>query len=151
AVEASLKRLRVDHIDLEFLHRLDPLTPIEDTVGEMARLKQEGKIGGIGLCEVGLDIVRRAHAVHPLAALPSEYSLWSREVEAEILPLTRVLNIAFLAFSPLGRGFLAGLQPPEEGDRRRDHPRFQGAAYMANAERRAAVAAVAARLGASLA
>lgn len=147
AVKDSLRRLQVDTIDLYYLHRVDPETPIEDTVGELARLKQEGKIGAIGLSEASADIIRRAHAVHPIAALQSEYSLWSREVEDEILPTTRELGIAFVAFSPLGRGFLAGSVPVEADDRRHQHPRFQPDAVAANAVRRDAIQQVAERLG----
>ena len=151
AVEASLKRLNLDHIDIYYLHRLDPQTPIEDTVGELARLKAEGKIGGIGLSEVDAAILRRAHAVHPIAALQSEYSLWTREVEDEILPTTRELGVGFVAYSPLGRGFLAGAGPVEAGDRRNQHPRYQPDAVAANSVRRAVAETVAQRLGASLA
>jgi aryl-alcohol dehydrogenase-like predicted oxidoreductase len=151
AVEASLRRLDVDHIDLYYLHRLDPQTPIEDTVGELARLKDEGKIGAIGLSEVDAQVLRRAHATHPIAALQSEYSLWTREVEAEILPTARELGIGFVAYSPLGRGFLAGAQPVEANDRRNLHPRFQADAVAANSVRRAVAENVAARLGVSVA
>jgi aryl-alcohol dehydrogenase-like predicted oxidoreductase len=151
AVEASLRRLDVDHIDLYYLHRLDPQTPIEDTVGELARLKAEGKIGAIGLSEVDAKVLRRAHATHPIAALQSEYSLWTREVEAEILPTARELGIGFVAYSPLGRGFLAGAEPIEANDRRRQHPRFQADAIAANSQRRAVAEGVAKRLGATVA
>lgn len=151
AVEASLKRLNIDHIDIYYLHRLDPQTPIEDTVGELGRLKAEGKIGGVGLSEVDAQILRRAHKVHPIAALQSEYSLWTREVEEEILPATRELGIGFVAYSPLGRGFLAGSTPVEEGDRRNLHPRYEAEAVAANSVRRAVAEKVAARLGATLA
>ncbi len=151
AVEASLKRLGTDHIDLHYLHRLDPQTPIEDTVGELSRLKEEGKIGGIGLSEVDAVILRRAHKVAPITALQSEYSLWTREVEEEILPTTRELGIGFVAYSPLGRGFLAGAEPIEANDRRRQHPRYQPDAVAANSVRREAIEAVAARLGVSIA
>jgi len=151
AVEASLKRLNVDHIDIYYLHRLDPETPIEDTVGELARLKAEGKIGGIGLSEVDAQILRRAHKVHPIAALQSEYSLWTRDVEDEILPTARELGIGFVAYSPLGRGFLAGALPVEEGDRRNLHPRYQPDAVAANSTRRAVAEKVAQRLGLTVA
>ena len=151
AVEASLKRLNTDQIDLYYLHRLDPLTPIEETVGELARLKKEGKIGAIGLSEVDAQVLRRAHAVHPIAALQSEYSLWTREVEDEISPTAQELGIGFVAYSPLGRGFLAGAVPVEADDRRRQHPRFQADAVAQNAERRAVAEAVAARLGVTVA
>ncbi|HEY2752501.1 aldo/keto reductase [Phenylobacterium sp.] len=151
AVEASLRRLDVDHIDLYYLHRLDPVTPVEETVGELAKLKGQGKIGAIGLSEVDASVLRRAHAVHPIAALQSEYSLWTREVEAEILPTARELGVGFVAYSPLGRGFLAGAEPVEEKDRRHQHPRFQAEALAANSRRRAVAEGIAARLGVSVA
>jgi aryl-alcohol dehydrogenase-like predicted oxidoreductase len=151
ALEASLQRLKVDQIDLYYLHRLDPETPIEDTVGELSRLKAEGKIGAIGLSEVDAQVLRRAHAVHPIAVLQSEYSLWTREVEAEILPTARELGVGFVAYSPLGRGFLAGSEPVEPGDRRHSHPRFQKEAVAANSQRRAVAASIAARRGVSVA
>lgn len=151
AVEDSLRRLNVDHIDLCYLHRVDPQTPIEDTVGELSRLKVEGKIGAIGLSEAPADIIRRAHTVHPIAALQSEYSLWTREVEQEILPTVRELGISFVAFSPLGRGFLAGSGPVDPEDRRHRHPRFQSAAVAANSPRRAVIEDVAKRQDATLA
>lgn len=128
ACEASLKRLGVDHIDLYYQHRVDGTTPIEDTIGEMVKLKDEGKIRFLGLSEAGADTIRRAHAVHPIAALQTEYSLWSRDVENEILPLIQELGIGYVAYSPLGRGFLTGTIPSqdalEEKDGRRGHPRF---------------------------
>jgi aryl-alcohol dehydrogenase-like predicted oxidoreductase len=147
AVEASLKRLRTDHIDLYYLHRLDPEVPIEETVGELGRLTAEGKIGAVGLSEVDAAVLRRAHRTHPVAALQSEYSLWTREVEDEILPTARELGIAFVAYSPLGRGFLAGSQPTEADDRRNLHPRFKEDAIAANSKRRAVAEDLAARLG----
>lgn len=129
ACEASLKRLKVETIDLYYQHRVDPQTPIEETVGEMARLVEEGKVRDLGLSEASAETVRRAHKVHPIAALQSEYSLWTRDVENEILPTCRELGIGFVAYSPLGRGFLTGqFQKPEdlpENDRRRMFPRFQ--------------------------
>jgi aryl-alcohol dehydrogenase-like predicted oxidoreductase len=129
ACDASLKRLGVDTIDLYYLHRVDPNVPIEDTVGAMARLVEAGKVRHLGLSEAGAATLRRAHAVHPIAALQTEYSLWCREVEAEILPACRELGIGFVAYSPLGRGFLSGtitsLDALSEKDRRREHPRFQ--------------------------
>ena len=146
AVEASLKRLKVDHIDLYYLHRVDPLVPIGQSVSELERLQDEGKIGGIGVSEADVDQIRRAHAVAPLAALQSEYSLWTRYVEAEVLPTVRELGIGFVAYSPLGRGFLAGSLPSEEDDRRNFHPRFQADAIAANARRRRIIEDVAERL-----
>jgi len=146
AVEASLRRLKVDHIDLYYLHRVDPLVPINQSVAELAELQQEGKIGAIGVSEADADQIRRAHAVAPLAALQSEYSLWTRYVEAEILPTVRELGIGFVAYSPLGRGFLAGNLPTEAQDRRNVHPRFQAEAVAQNARRRRIVEDVAERL-----
>jgi aryl-alcohol dehydrogenase-like predicted oxidoreductase len=129
ACERSLKRLGVETIDLYYLHRVDPDTPIEDTVGAMARLVEAGKVRSIGLSEAGAATIRRAHAVHPLSALQTEYSLWSRDVEAEILPACRDLGITLVPYSPLGRGFLTGaiteLDRLTEKDRRRQMPRFQ--------------------------
>lgn len=129
ACEASLKRLGVEVIDLYYLHRIDPDVPIEDTVGAMARLIEAGKVRHLGICEAGVNTIRRAHATHPLAALQTEYSLWSRDVEAEILPAVRELGIGFVAYSPLGRGFLTGAFRTRadliEADRRHDHPRFK--------------------------
>jgi aryl-alcohol dehydrogenase-like predicted oxidoreductase len=128
ACEASLKRLNTDVIDLYYQHRVDPRTPIEETVGAMARLVEQGKVRHLGLSEAGPDTVRRAAGVHPIAALQTEYSLWTRDVEAEMLPLCRRLGIGFVAYSPLGRGFLtATIRRPEdliESDRRHEHPRF---------------------------
>ena len=128
ACEASLKRLGTDRIDLYCLHRVDPATPIEETVGALAELVAEGKVRHIGLSEAGPQTLRRAHAVHPLACLETEYSLWSRDVEADILPACRELGIGFVAYSPLGRGFLTGAIRKAgdliEADRRRAHPRF---------------------------
>ena len=136
--EASLKRLGVDLIDLYYLHRKDPDTPIEETVEAMAQLKKEGKIKGIGLSEVSVDTLRRAHAVHPITALQSEYSLWTRDPEEGILQTCRELGIAFVAYSPLGRGFLTGqikkIEDFEEGDYRRFSPRFQGENFTKNLE-----------------
>ncbi|HEX8139270.1 MAG TPA: aldo/keto reductase [Pyrinomonadaceae bacterium] len=130
ACEASLRRLGVETIDLYYQHRVDPRTPIEETVGAMTRLVEEGKVRYLGLSEAAAETVRRAASVHPIAALQSEYSLWSREVEAEILPACRELGVGFVAYSPLGRGFLTGeIKSPEslsEDDRRRQFPRFQG-------------------------
>jgi aryl-alcohol dehydrogenase-like predicted oxidoreductase len=130
ACDASLRRLGVDHIDLYYQHRVDPTVPIEDTVGAMAELVRAGKVRYLGLSEAGPGTIRRAHAVHPISALQTEYSLWSRDVEDEILPTVRALGIGFVAYSPLGRGFLSGqIRRPEdlaEGDYRRASPRFQG-------------------------
>lgn len=152
AVEASLKRLGLDHIDLYYLHRVDSRIPIEESVGELGRLKDEGKIGGVGVSEASADGIRRAHAVYPLTALQSEYSLWTREVEVEILPTVRELGIGFVSYSPLGRGFLAGSgEVSDPKDRRAQHPRFQADAVAANSRRRAVIEKVAARLGASIA
>ncbi|HEY0006247.1 MAG TPA: aldo/keto reductase [Pyrinomonadaceae bacterium] len=129
ACTASLKRLGVDVIDLYYQHRVDPQVQIEETVGEMKRLVEEGKVRFLGLSEASAETVRRAHAVHPIAALQSEYSLWTREVEDEILPACRALGIGFVAYSPLGRGFLTGqfrsAQDLAPDDRRRMFPRFQ--------------------------
>jgi aryl-alcohol dehydrogenase-like predicted oxidoreductase len=127
--DRSLKRLRTDVIDLYYIHRVDADVPIEDTIGAMAELKAAGKIKHLGICEAGAATIRRAHAVHPIAVVQIEYSLWSRDVEAEILPLCRELCIGFVAYSPLGRGFLTGavttLDTLREGDARRRMPRFQ--------------------------
>ena len=127
--DKSLKRLKTDAIDLYYIHRVDADVPIEDTVGAMAELKAAGKIKHLGISEVGAATLRRAHAVHPIAAVQIEYSLWSRDVEAEILPLCRELGIGFVAYSPLGRGFLTGtvttLDTLRDGDARRRMPRFQ--------------------------
>ncbi len=136
SVDGSLKRLKTDRIDLYYQHRVDPDTPIEDTVGAMAELVRQGKILHIGLSEASAETIRRAHAVHPIAAVQTEYSLWTRHVEAEILPTCRELGIGFVAYSPLGRGFLSGrFASPEEldeGDFRRKGPRFTGENLDAN-------------------
>jgi aryl-alcohol dehydrogenase-like predicted oxidoreductase len=136
ACEASLQRLGVDHIDLYYQHRVDKTVPIEETVGTMAELVQEGKVRYLGLSEAGPQTIRRAHAVHPISALQTEYSLWSREPEEAILPTVRELGIGFVAYSPLGRGFLSGrYTSPEdlpEDDFRRHHPRFQGENFTHN-------------------
>lgn len=151
AVEASLTRLGLDHIDLYYLHRIDPQIPIEESVGALGRLVDEGKIGGVGVSEAGAEALRRAHATYPLTALQSEYSLWTRDVEVEILPTARALGIGFVAYSPLGRGFLAGAEVTDPNDRRRQHPRFQPDAIAANSQRRATIEQVARRIGASVA
>jgi aryl-alcohol dehydrogenase-like predicted oxidoreductase len=130
ACEASLKRLQVDHIDLYYQHRVDPDTPIEETVGAMGELVAEGKVRHLGLSEAGAETIRRAHAVHPIAAVQSEYSLWTRDVEDGVLGTLDELGIALVAYSPLGRGFLSGrFSGPDEldeGDFRRYGPRFTG-------------------------
>ena len=152
SVEGSLKRLGTDYIDLYYQHRMDPSTPIEETVGALGELIVEGKIRGYGLSEAAPATVRRAHAVHPVTALQTEYSLWSREPEAEILPLVRELGIGFVPYSPLGRGFLTGtirsLDQLEETDFRRTNPRFAGENLEANIRIVEQVDAVAAELGA---
>ncbi len=130
ACDKSLKRLGTDHIDLYFIHRVDETVPIEDTVGGMVRLKEQGKILHLGISEAGPATIRRAHKVHPMAALQTEYSLWTRDIEHELLPLCHELGIGFVAYAPLGRGFLTGVVPTgdalPQNDRRRDMPRFQG-------------------------
>jgi aryl-alcohol dehydrogenase-like predicted oxidoreductase len=130
SIEGSLKRLGTDHVDLYYQHRIDPNTPIEETVGALGELVQEGKVLHIGLSEAAPDTIRRAHATHPITAVQSEYSLWSRDIEAEVLPTLRELGIGLVAYSPIGRGFLAGRftdpQELDEGDFRRSHPRFTG-------------------------
>jgi aryl-alcohol dehydrogenase-like predicted oxidoreductase len=136
AVEGSLRRLGTDHIDLYYQHRVDPGTPIEDTVGALAELVTEGKIRHIGLSEAGPDTIRRAHAVHPVTALQTEYSLWTRDVEAEILPLLRELGIGFVPYSPLGHGLLTGqirtVDDFADDDWRRTNPRFIGESFRRN-------------------
>jgi aryl-alcohol dehydrogenase-like predicted oxidoreductase len=138
ACDKSLKRLRTDYIDLYFIHRVDDRVPIEDTVDAMVRLKAQGKIRHLGISEAGPGTIRRAHKVHPMAALQTEYSLWTRDVEREILPLCHDLGTGFLGYAPLGRGFLTGVVPtgdaPPQNDRRRDMPRFQGANARHNQE-----------------
>jgi aryl-alcohol dehydrogenase-like predicted oxidoreductase len=138
SIEGSLARLGVDHVDLYYQHRVDPDTPIEDTVGAMAELVRDGKVRYLGLSEAAPDTLRRAHAIHPISALQTEYSLWSRDPEDEVLPTVRELGIGFVAYSPLGRGFLSGrFQSPEdleEGDFRLRNPRFQGENFQRNLE-----------------
>ena len=136
--EASLRRLQVDCIDLYYQHRVDPDTPIEETVGAMADLVRQGKVRFLGLSEANAEAIRRAHAVHPITAVQSEYSLWTRDPEPEIIPACRELGIGFVPYSPLGRGFLTGkIQKPEdlpEDDYRRTTPRFQGENFKRNLE-----------------
>jgi aryl-alcohol dehydrogenase-like predicted oxidoreductase len=136
--EDSLRRLGVETIDLYYQHRVDPSVPIEETVGAMAELIREGKVRYLGLSEAGAETIRRAHAAHPISALQSEYSLWTRDPEAEVLPTVRELGIGFVAYSPLGRGFLSGrlrsLSDLEENDFRRTIPRFQGDNFARNLE-----------------
>lgn len=138
ACDASLERLGVEHIDLYYQHRVDPKVPIEETVGAMAELVDSGKVRHLGLSEASAATIRRAHAVHPITALETEYSLWTRDVEAEILPTVRELGIGFVAYSPLGRGFLTGrFRHPEDvpvDDFRRNQPRFQGENLKRNLE-----------------
>jgi aryl-alcohol dehydrogenase-like predicted oxidoreductase len=138
ACDASLQRLNIDHIDLYYQHRVDPVVPIEETVGAMAQLVDAGKVSYLGLSEAAPATIRKAHAVFPISALQTEYSLWSRDPEAEILGTTRELGIGFVAYSPLGRGFLTGrfkkFEDLPEGDWRRDSPRFQGANFSKNLE-----------------
>ena len=153
ACEASLRNLGVDCIDLYYLHRRNPAVPIEESVGAMARLRDEGKIAGIGLSEVSVDTLRKAVAVAPISALQSEYSLWTRDPESETLGACRELGVCFVAYSPIGRGFLSGelkLQTVQDpGDLRGKLPRFQPEAFAANAQLLAVVARIAAELGGS--
>jgi aryl-alcohol dehydrogenase-like predicted oxidoreductase len=152
AVEGSLKRLATDHIDLYYQHRMDPNTPIEETVGALKELIDEGKILHYGLSEAAPSTIRRAHAVHPVTALQTEYSLWSRDPEAEILPVVRELGIGFVPYSPLGRGFLTGtirsLDELDASDFRRNNPRFEADNLEANIRIVEQVDAVAGELGA---
>jgi aryl-alcohol dehydrogenase-like predicted oxidoreductase len=153
AVEGSLRRLTTDHIDLLYQHRVDPAVPIEDVVGTMADLVREGKVRYLGLSEAGEQTIRRAHAVHPIAALQSEYSLWERNLEPHIIPLLRELGIGLVPFAPLGRGFLTGAvkraEEYSEGDFRRSDPRYQGENFDANMRAAKAVHELAARKGAT--
>src|SRR5438270_1156522 len=152
-VEASLRRLRTDYIDLLYQHRVDPAVPIEDVVGTMADLVRQGKVRYLGLSEAGEETIQRAHKVHPISALQSEYSLWERNLEPRILPLLRELGIGLVPFSPLGRGFLTGAvkraEEYPEGDFRRGDPRYQGANFEANVRAASAVRELAARKGAT--
>jgi aryl-alcohol dehydrogenase-like predicted oxidoreductase len=153
AAEGSLKRLGTDYIDLYYQHRVDPNTPIEETAGALAGLVAEGKVRYIGLSEAGPGTIRRAHAVHPLAALQTEYSLWTRDPEAELLPLLRRLGIGFVPYSPLGHGFLTGqIRTPgdiPDDDWRKTNPRFTGENFQRNLAIAGEVAAVAAEAGAT--
>jgi aryl-alcohol dehydrogenase-like predicted oxidoreductase len=155
AVEGSLRRLGTDYIDLYYQHRVDPNTPIEETVGALAELVADGKVRHIGLCAAAANTIRRAHAVHPIAALQSEYSLWTRDLEAEILPVLGELGIGLVPFSPLGRGFLTGtIRSPEQfddDDFRKDKPRFTGENFQRNLRIADEVQAVAAEVGATAA
>ncbi len=138
AADASLRRLGVDHIDLYYQHRVDPQTPIEETVGAMSELVEAGKVRFIGLSEAGADTIRRANEVHPITAVQSEYSLWSRDIEDEVIPALRELGIGLVAYSPLGRGFLSGqiksIDDLDQDDYRRYSPRFQGDNFDRNLE-----------------
>ena len=153
AVEGSLTRLGTDHIDLYYQHRVDPNTPIEETVGALAELVTEGKVLHIGLSEAGRETIRRAHAVHPVSALQTEYSLWTRDPEAELLPLLRELRIGFVPYSPLGHGFLTGqirtVDDIPDDDWRKTNPRFTGENFQLNLRIVDEVAAVAVEAGAT--
>jgi len=153
AVEGSLRRLDMDHIDLYYQHRVDPSTPIEDTVGALAELVAEGKVRHLGLSEAGVGTIRQAHAVHPITVLQSEYSLWTRDPEPEILPLLRELNIGFVPYSPLGHGFLTGkirsTADFDDGDWRKTNPRFTGENFQRNLRLADEVEAIAAEAGAT--
>jgi aryl-alcohol dehydrogenase-like predicted oxidoreductase len=153
AVEGSLRRLGTDHIDLYYQHRVDPTTPIEDTVGALAELVAVGKIRHIGLSEAGPDTIRRAQAVHPITALQSEYSLWTRDPEPKVLPVLRELGIGFVAYSPLGRGFLTGeIRSTDDfaaDDSRKTNPRFTGENFERNLRAVEEVETVAAEVGAT--
>jgi len=153
AVEGSLGRLGTDYIDLYYQHRVDPGTPIEDVAGTLAELIAEGKLRHIGLSEAWVDTIRRAHAVHPITALQSEYSLWTRDPEPEVLPLLRELGIGFVPYSPLGRGFLTGqirsLDALDDDDFRRANPRFSGENFERNLRSVGEVQTIAAEVGAT--
>jgi aryl-alcohol dehydrogenase-like predicted oxidoreductase len=153
AAEGSLRRLGTDHIDLYFQHRVDPDTPIEDTIGALAQLVAEGKVRHIGLSAAGPATIRRAHAVHPVTALQSEYSLWTKDPEQEVLPVLRELGIGFVAFSPLGHGFLTGKIRStgqfSDGDWRKNNPRFTGENFKHNLRIADEVEAVAAEVAAT--
>ena len=149
--DASLRRLGVECIDLYYLHRVDPKTPIEDTIGAMSRLVERGKVRFLGICEAGVRTIERAHAVHPLTALQTEYSLWCRDAEEVVISTCRRLNIGFVGYSPLGRGLLTGgiqtLGDLDPKDRRRIHPRFQGGNLAENLKLVARMKLIADRLG----
>lgn len=151
AVEGSLSRLGMDHVDLYYLHRVDPAVPIEETVGAMGELVTEGKVRFLGLSEAAPDTLKRAHATHPITALQTEYSLWSREPEDELLATCEALGVGFVPYSPLGRGFLTGQitrpEDLEEGDFRRTNPRFSGENFQKNLDLVEAVKAIAADKG----
>lgn len=151
AIEGSLQRLGVDHVDLYYLHRVDPDTPIEDTVGAMAELVKEGKVRFLGLSEAAPDTLRKAHATHPITALQTEYSLWSREPEDELFAVVRELGIGFVPYSPLGRGFLSGdiksIEDLDADDFRRTNPRFMGENFQKNLDLVEAVKAIASDKG----
>ncbi|QXX74584.1 aldo/keto reductase [Methylovirgula sp. HY1] len=151
-VEASLKRLRTDHIDLLYQHRVDRNVPMEDVAGAVGELVKQGKVRFFGLSEAGVGSIRRAHAVHPVSALQSEYSLWERNLEQDVIPVLRELDIGLVAFSPLGRGFLTGevkrAEDYPENDFRRNDPRYQGANYDANMRAAQAVRGIAETLNA---
>jgi aryl-alcohol dehydrogenase-like predicted oxidoreductase len=153
AIEGSLRRLGTDHVDLYYQHRVDPGTPIEDTVGALAELVEEGKVGHIGLSEAWVGTIRRAQAVHPVTALQSEYSLFTRDQEAEVMPLLRELGIGFVAYSPLGRGMLTGkvrsLDELDDTDFRKSNPRFMGENFQRNQRLVDEVVAIAIEVGAT--
>jgi aryl-alcohol dehydrogenase-like predicted oxidoreductase len=153
AIEGSLRRLDTDRIDLYYQHRVDRSTPIEDTIGAVAELVAEGKVGHIGLSEAGVDTIRRANAVHPITAVQSEYSLWTRDPEAQVLPLLRELGIGFVPYSPLGRGFLTGkvrsLDDLDDNDFRRQNPRFTPENFLRNLRIADEVEEIAGEIGAT--
>jgi len=155
ACDASLKRLGIEVIDLYYIHRIDATVPIEDTVGAMARLVEQGKVRHLGLCEAGPNTIRRAHQTHPLTALETEYSLWTRDIEAEILPTLRELGIGLVPYCPLGRGFLTGAFGKRDdlipADRRHAHPRFQEGNFELNLSLLGPLQALAQRKGATMA